>query len=101
MTRVISIRLEVPDGVSVRIDPPDEEDDADLPAPAWAVAPRPLPVGTMAPDGRNGSGCPVHRAPWRTVPGGISKRSGRAYAAFLACPAPGCDQRPGDSRPGA
>ena len=46
--------------------------------------------------GRNGSsaGCPVHRVPWRQVPAGISKRSGRAYQAFLACPEPGCDERP-------
>ena len=38
--------------------------------------------------------CPVHRVPWQTVPAGTSKRTGRAYSAFLACPERGCEQRP-------
>ena len=38
--------------------------------------------------------CPVHRVPWKTVPAGVSKKTGKPYAAFLACPERGCDQRP-------
>ena len=40
------------------------------------------------------AGCPVHRVPWKTVPAGVSKKTGRKYDAFLACPERGCDQRP-------
>lgn len=38
--------------------------------------------------------CPVHHQPWRQVPAGVSKRTGQAYAAFMACPERGCTQRP-------
>jgi hypothetical protein len=37
--------------------------------------------------------CPMHGGS-RLVPAGISQRTGRAYNAFLACSAPGCDSRP-------
>jgi hypothetical protein len=39
-------------------------------------------------------GCPIHRQPWKVVPAGISKSSGKPYDAFRACPVRGCDQRP-------
>jgi hypothetical protein len=87
--------------VEVRIGggPPDEGEP--LPLPEWAppYAPEP-PIRTIAAGG-NGSAadlCPVHRLPWRTVPAGVSKKSGRPYAAFLACQEPGCDERPSVSR---
>lgn len=44
--------------------------------------------------------CPVHNAPWKTVPAGFSKTkfdefgNPKAYRAFQACPIQGCDQRP-------
>ena len=38
--------------------------------------------------------CPVHHVPWRTVPAGVSKRTGQAYEAFQACSERGCTQRP-------
>lgn len=38
--------------------------------------------------------CPIHKAPWKIVPAGMSKRTGRSYDAFAACPEKGCDQRP-------
>lgn len=38
--------------------------------------------------------CPVHHVPWKSVPGGISKKNGKPYDAFRACPERGCDQRP-------
>jgi hypothetical protein len=101
MTRVITIRLEIPEGVEVRIGggPPDDGDDEPLPPAAWAVSGEPEPAFRIA-AARNGSaiGCPIHRVPWRTVPAGISKKTGRPYAAFVACPEPGCDERPSITR---
>lgn len=38
--------------------------------------------------------CPIHGQPWKTVPAGVSKTTGRPYNAFKACPVKGCDQRP-------
>lgn len=38
--------------------------------------------------------CPIHRTPWKTVPAGTSKRTGKPYSAFQACSTAGCDQRP-------
>jgi hypothetical protein len=38
--------------------------------------------------------CPVHHQPWRTVPAGVSKKTGQPYGAFLACPERGCNERP-------
>lgn len=37
--------------------------------------------------------CPVHHKV-KTVPAGVSKKTGNSYDAFLACPEPGCDQKP-------
>ena len=95
MTRVITIRLEIPEGVEVRIgSPPDEPEP--LPPP-WVVADDPQPPLRTIAVGRHGSAngsCPVHRVPWRTVPAGVSKKTGRPYAAFVTCPEPGCDERP-------
>ncbi len=102
MTRVITIRLEIPEGVDVRIGggPADDADDEPLPPATWTSAVEPEPAFRTIATARNGSapGCPVHRVPWRTVPAGISKRTGRSYAAFLACPEPGCDERPSNTR---
>lgn len=38
--------------------------------------------------------CPIHGTPWKVVPAGVSKKSGKAYDAFRACSTQGCDQRP-------
>lgn len=43
---------------------------------------------------QNGGVCPIHGTPWRTVPAGVSKKTGNAYEAFQACSTTGCDQRP-------
>ncbi len=103
MTRVITIRLEVPEGVEVHFgtNPVDGPQDDPLPMPDW---PEPADAGPgfeTLPTHRAvsaGGSCPVHRLPWRTVPAGIAKRTGRPYAAFAACPETGCLQRPPVSR---
>ena len=96
MTQVITIRLEVPDGVEVRMAPPDDFDREPSPQ-EWPDPEESLPAVRAVTPGRNGGGnglCPVHRVPWRLVPAGISKRTGRSYAEFRACPEAGCDQKP-------
>lgn len=99
MSQIITIRLEIPEGVEVRIGggPPDDEP---LPPPEWPTPDEPERAFRTIAAGRNGSiaGCPVHRVPWRQVPAGISKKTGRSYQAFLACGVPGCDERPPVSR---
>jgi hypothetical protein len=56
------------------------------------------PIATIGPSRRGAVGtnglCPMHGEPWKVVPAGISKKSGKPYAEFRACPEPGCDQRP-------
>lgn len=97
MIRTITIRIEVPDGTSVRIGGPDDDvGDEPLPPP-WQMAPdTPVTAVRILPAEHNGTtgGCPIHRRPWRTVPAGVSKRTGERYSSFVACPAPGCTERP-------
>jgi hypothetical protein len=37
--------------------------------------------------------CPVHHGS-KTVPAGVSKKTGRPYREFVVCDEPGCDERP-------
>jgi hypothetical protein len=100
-SRVITIRLEIPDGVEVRIGGAPPDDGEPLPLPDWAVPDAPASTVRTIAAGRNGSPtgtCPVHHLPWRIVPAGISKKTGRPYAAFPVCPEPGCEERPPLSR---
>lgn len=41
--------------------------------------------------------CPIHNLPWKTVPAGTSKKTGRPYSAFQTCPERGCEARPGEA----
>ena len=72
--------------------------DKSLPANLQAVTAAPLtalpPVQPLTVNPQSAGNCPVHRVPWRMVPAGVSKKTGNAYKAFLACPERGCDQRP-------
>lgn len=45
--------------------------------------------------------CPVHNLPWKWVPGGVSKKTGKAYQGFHTCPERGCEQRPKADAPAA
>jgi hypothetical protein len=58
--------------------------------PAPGLAPLP-PVATP---GAPFDGCPIHQVPWKVVPAGVSKKTGKAYDSFRACSVSGCDQRP-------
>ena len=45
--------------------------------------------------------CPLHRQS-KTIPAGISKKSGRPYGSFAACPVPECSEKgPFGSAPSA
>ena len=61
------------------------------------LPPEPAPAGpfrTIAMQQASGGTCPVHHEPWKTVPAGVSKSTGRPYEAFRACPTAGCRERP-------
>ena len=40
------------------------------------------------------SKCPVHQVEWVTIPAGVSKKTGKEYPAFKACPEKGCQEKP-------
>jgi hypothetical protein len=42
----------------------------------------------------NGQVCPTHNVPWKLVPAGVSKTSGKAYNAFWSCQVRDCKLRP-------
>ena len=74
----IVIRIQVPDGVNVRVDQGNDKPFVQRPAPAQPT------------DG----GCPVHEVAWKLVPAGTSRKTGKPYNAFWACPERGCDEKP-------
>ena len=101
----ITISLEVPDGTTFRIDPVEASTEfvppyADelIPLPDAAIPLPGDPVAFRAPQARSvevrPALCPIHHEPWKVVPAGVSKKTGRPYDAFQACPVRGCDQRP-------
>lgn len=61
--------------------------------PQPILAPLP-PVGHVQASTAPFDGCPIHHQPWKVVPAGISKKTGKSYDAFRACSVSGCDQRP-------
>jgi hypothetical protein len=60
-------------------------------APRPPLASLPPVQTTAAPQG---GVCPIHNVPWKVVPAGVSKKTGKPYDAFQACSVSGCDQRP-------
>jgi hypothetical protein len=79
MTKIITIRIEVPDGVEVHVEGGESKPFVERPAPSY---PNHDPV------------CPEHGEDWKLVPAGTSKRTGRRYNAFYACPVKNCDEKP-------
>ena len=72
-------------------EPPLPTPPPDLPmVPIMQPLPPVTPPFTFTPN----LACPVHHVPWKQVPAGVSKRTGAAYGAFLACPERDCSQRP-------
>lgn len=87
----ITISIAVPDGASVNVSSPTAPPSGAEPledAP-WPASPEAPPSGGAA-----AGVCPVHHVPWRTVPAGVSQKTGKPYAAFQACPERGCNERP-------
>jgi hypothetical protein len=112
MSTVIRITIEVQGDARVTVDAPSPEGPTppDLRAVAQQIfadelvplPPEPTPVGPFRTIARQqeqvrSAGtvvCPVHNEPWRLVPAGVSKSTGRSYDAFRACPVKGCRERP-------
>jgi hypothetical protein len=100
----VVITIEVPDGAVVGVreegtraiaaDEPEPYADQLIPYPDAIPIPGDPVVRGMAHGVVPTGLCPVHHVPWRTVPAGVSKRTGKAYDAFQACPERDCDQRP-------
>ena len=85
MTQVITIHIEVPDGVGVIVDGGGKPF-VERPEPAY-------------PDWD--PTCHVHDVDWKLVPSGLSKTkvnpdgTPKRYNAFYACPERGCYEKPG------
>ena len=104
----IVITLEVPDGTTVTADSIHAEQahnaepayvppfvDEFIPLPDAIPLPGdPVPFRGAATNLVPPALCPVHRVPWKQVPAGVSKKTGKPYSAFQVCSVQGCDQRP-------
>ena len=94
----VSFIIEIPDGA--RVSTPDVEyAEPEYLAAASAAFPdaydpdaRVAPVSIVSAPAD--TLCPVHHVAFKTVPAGTSKRTGKPYEAFLACPATGCNEKP-------
>lgn len=110
----ILIALEVPDGIGVSVTQVDGvaaahqvfgddlEELGPIPTPPnepqafrGAATQQPtMPAGPQFPPFGSSPMCPVHRQPWKTVPAGVSKRTGQPYDSFRSCPVKDCKERP-------
>jgi hypothetical protein len=73
---VITIRVQAPDGARV------------------VVGSEPPPSTLHELEGaETGWECPIHHAV-KTVPAGVSQKTGKPYSSFQACPERGCDEKP-------
>jgi hypothetical protein len=83
----ITITIDVPDGVVPNV----EYTSAGSTSPA---SPRPAAASPPpAAAGHSSWMCPDHGSS-KVVPAGVSKKTGKPYSAFIACPEQGCEQRP-------
>jgi hypothetical protein len=83
----ITIHIDYPDGAVATVTPSAVATDAD------PMDEAPWPTGADTVQAVVGV-CPVHHVPWKMVPGGVSKRTGKAYLPFQACPEMGCNEKP-------
>jgi hypothetical protein len=74
----ITITIHVPEGVTVAVG-------------GQRTAPS---AGAYVPTATGGDRCPEHGLPWKHVPPGVSRKTGKSYRAFWACPEIGCEHRP-------
>ena len=95
----VLITIEVPEGAQVVVDgPPPKPAIVQAAADAgliddipWPDITGPVPVA----EEKQQWACPDHGTPAKTVPAGVSKKTGKPYTAFQVCSTKGCEQRPG------
>jgi hypothetical protein len=81
----ITIHIDYPDGAVATVTPSPVATAADpMDEAPWPLGLNPEPSGR----------CPVHHTPWKIVPAGISKKTGKPYEAFQACSEAGCNEKP-------
>lgn len=95
--KVITFRIEIPDGATVHFGDEDVGNEP-LPPPWQVPFDDSAEVRTVVTAHGASAGCPVHHLPWRTVPAGVSKKSGLPYASFMTCVEPTCRERPPTAR---
>ena len=43
--------------------------------------------------------CPVHNCEFKTIPAGVSRKTGKPYKSFEVCPVEGCREKPQQEKP--
>ena len=86
--KVITIQISVPDGVEVRVNGGQQQQQAQRP-----FVPRADPAYP-------GGVCPLHREDWKLVPAGVSRTKvdengqPKRFNAFYTCPVRDCSEKP-------
>ncbi len=94
---IVTIVIDLPDGATVGVTQGAPEAPTPVAAPPRAELPPPMPSqpdepphpagvgpGQFPPAGVSVGTCSQGH-PWKTVPGGVSQRTGKAYSAFTVC----------------
>lgn len=90
----ITVTIDYPENATVAVGTPEtvtvpREASAYLPPMEDAPWPSEQSVAPIATER-----CPVHGTPWKTVPAGVSKKTGKPYTSFQTCSEQGCNERP-------
>jgi hypothetical protein len=90
---VLTLFIDIPEGSQVSTPDVDYSDRAPAAVAHSAAADEPElpPIEQLV---AQQPGCPVHNVPWKTVPAGVSKKSGKPYESFQACSEMGCNEKP-------
>ena len=100
----VLITIEVPEGAQVVVDGPPPKPAIDqAAADAGLIDDIPWPDAELSrtdalaaqEEAKKQWLCPDHGTPAKTVPAGVSKKTGKPYNAFQVCSTKGCEQRPG------